>query len=215
MPKMPVTASIAASIPIIPRAAVAVRAGNSTLLSASSQLRMVIGAVGAMLLKIRCKRSRHVAGGQAGAHYQIGVALFHLSRRDIDSRTSGFRSGPNTFHSPPRQQLRTNHSIAKSDFPRRPIAKHFVANVAFTMATRGVVRRRAKSNCVLSAAVFPLLRGSPAIPDTRASPAPDSTNSDLPFQANKREYRSSRIRSVAGSSRFPRPGRREYFPPPR
>ena len=54
MPKMPVTASIAASRPMTPSATVAARAGNSTSSSASGQLCSVIGTFGSMPLSVRC-----------------------------------------------------------------------------------------------------------------------------------------------------------------
>ena len=104
------------------------------------------------------QRSRHVARGQAGAHYQVDIALVPSEPLRHRLRTSGFRSGLSTFHSPRRQQLRTNHSLAKSDFPRLADCQTFCEQTWRSLWPHEVyVRRHAKSNCVLSTAVFPLL----------------------------------------------------------
>ena len=86
MPKMPVTASIAASRPMTPSATVAARAGNNSSASASGQLCTVMGTFGAMPLRVRSSAAAISLGVRRERTTKTRFVWLALRQRQIHDR---------------------------------------------------------------------------------------------------------------------------------
>ena len=82
MPKTPVIASMAASRPITPSAAVVMRAGNSTRASASGQVRMVKGKLAIDTGRHAIEGRHYLGRGYLRTDDEGGICLIFLGQRE-------------------------------------------------------------------------------------------------------------------------------------
>ena len=138
MPKMPVTASMAASRPMTPSATVAACAGNSSPCSVTDQLCTVIGTSGSMPLSVRSSAAA-ISFGASRERITKTIPLwsFCANGRYTTGCGDSCRSWYLPFSATPTTSVSVPHRMNRC--PIAGISPHiFRAKVWFTIATCGV-----------------------------------------------------------------------------